>query len=144
MKAADFLASIKAATPKQQAVLDALRESGWEIDLVRVQMNSVTFGHPDNEVEIPTPDYAREEYAPGRASYPFETYTALWQLTILFEIVAAPANGPTVVKLASIFKRERTVPWVGANDQPMPLGKAAEWIRAEHPAREAAARAAVK
>jgi hypothetical protein len=121
---------IKAATPKQQAVLDALREAGWVFSFQRFPGTS-TFDHPANGTEMPTPDYVTKSMWPG------ETYTALHQLTIMWDVVARDhETGTNTIKITHIFKREAPAPWVGARESDIGLGKAIEWVRGPHPAAE--------
>jgi hypothetical protein len=130
--------NLVAATKAQQAVLDALREGGWEL-IVAPFPGSMIFGHPSNEIEVPTPAYAREEYAPGRASYPFPTYQHLRQITLIYTETAPKRDGvPATIRLRSVLARE-AIPWVGANDVHWNLKRSVEWINEPHPSTPATA-----
>jgi hypothetical protein len=134
------LARLKAATPQQQALLDAVIAADWTMVTVPFP-GSVILGHPDNGTPIPTPDWAREEYAPGRASYPFPTHTALRTLTILYTVTGPVTAGPLAgapevipVKIYSVLTREAHAPWVTAATQKVSLKKALAFIAEPHPA----------
>lgn len=137
------LTRLRGATPKQEAVLEALRAAGWELVAVPFP-GAFTVGHPHNATEIPTPDYAREEYAPRRAWSPFPTYVLHRQLTILYDVqpggeIAAAEGRPIPVKIRTLFAREATPPWVESREYSIGLGKAIEYINEPHPAATAGA-----
>jgi hypothetical protein len=128
------LAHVRAKTPRQQAVLDALIEAGW-VYVTAPFPGAVIFGHPDNDVEMPTPDYVTTDMWPG------ETYTARHTVTMLIDgtgrTVPASAGHSREcqeVKVQSVLKREHSAPWVTGRDQNVSLTKAIHWIRAPHPA----------
>jgi hypothetical protein len=142
MTAVTTLDRLRGKTAKQQAVILALRAGGWKVVVIPFP-GAVTLGHPDNEVEIPTPDYAREEYAPGRAYYPFPTYHVYRQLTILYDVqpgaeIAAAEGQPITIKIRSMFARQDTPPWITSREYTIGLGKALDYIREPHPATAAA------
>lgn len=135
-----FLASIRGKTPKQQAVFDALIEAGWDLVVVPFP-GAFIVGHPDNATEIPTPDYAREEYAPGRAYYPFPTYVIHRQLTILYDATGRtvpsttePTREQHEIKIRTMFARDGEPPWVERREYTIGLGKAVGFIRGPHDA----------
>lgn len=136
------LAQLRAVTTKQQALLDAVIAAGWVVVNVPFP-GAILLGHPDNDRPIPTPDYAREEYAPGRAYYPFPTYHALHQITLLFTPTGRrvpsstdPTREQVEVKIYSVVAREASCPWVTASDHSLGLGKAIDFVRAPHPSRD--------
>lgn len=132
------LSKLRPTTPTQRQLWDAMTAGGWTIVVVPFP-NAVVLGHPSNVKERPTPDYAREEYAPGRASYPFPTYHTLRQVTVLYRIDGEPKEGePVPIKISSVFLRDSEVPWVESRDHSASLRDAIAYVRAPHPADEEA------
>lgn len=121
---------LRAATKRQQELLDAADAAGWTVAFVPFP-NAVGIGHPANGIEIPTPDYVAQSMWPGK------TYSALHQLTLMFDVLGPKdGEGRTPVKITHVFKRECPAPWVRCTESDIGLGKAIEWIRADHPAQE--------
>lgn len=138
---AEVLRRVRGATPRQEAVLAALRDAGWEVVVVPYP-GMITFGHPDNRTAIPTPDYITKP-SHGRSPYPFPTYTTLHQVTLHYQVTgrtvpssSGPARELQEVKLLDIFVREAHAPWVGASDSERGFAKTIAFIREQHPGTE--------
>lgn len=127
----------RATTGRQQAVLDALIEGDWKVVTMPFP-GAILLGHPDDDVEIPTPDYAREGRNP---MYDFPTYRTLHQLHLTMKATGrfVPATAGRTrqcreVKLTAVLIRECPAPWVQASNRVASLASAAAWVRAPHPA----------
>lgn len=128
-----FLSKVISAHQRQEDLLEALRSSGWRTAFTRYP-GSVTLGHPDNDIEIPTPDYVPAAWWPGK------TYTSLRQITIMYgpdPKHLAEMNGRLPIKISKVFYRDAHAPWVGARDTTVTLKRAIEVAGERHPARTA-------
>lgn len=130
------LEQLTAKTKLQQKLIDTIRERGWTVTVVPFP-GAVTFGHPSNGKDIPTPDYAREEYAPGRAHYPFPNYHVLHQLTLLYTVIGEVTDTEIPIKIGTVFKRESSAPWVSSHEHSVGLQAAIDYVKAPHPADDA-------
>jgi hypothetical protein len=138
---ATALDQLTAKTKLQQELIDTIREQGWTVTVVPFP-GAVTFGHPSNSKEIPTPDYAREPRPGGNimtAMYPFESYHVLHQITILYSVIGDVTETEIPIKIGTVFRREASAPWVTSREHSVGLRAAIDFVKAPHPADDAAA-----
>lgn len=127
----DILSRVRAATKRQQALLDAIGAAGWDVGLGGLP-NSLRADHPRNSVEIDTPEYVPIDWWPG------DTYVSLRSMTILFSVVEASMPGdpnrPAIIRIYSVLAGEHSSPWVHAREHSLTLTRAIEWLQEQHPA----------
>jgi hypothetical protein len=113
---------IKHAQTRQ--LLQTLHDCGWRYLVPRP--GGVLFSHPLCDVEVPTPDhmraYTHSATGAGRLGpYPFETYTMLRQLDANLH--------PSGDRLAAVFLRESSCPWVPVSIRPVSFRRAIAYVR---------------